>query len=307
MAPEQLEGREADARTDIFAFGCVLYEMATGGRRSPATSQASLISAIMTRRARADLPMQPMTPPALDRVVKTCLARTPRTAGSRRTTSASELRWIAEGSAAGVTATAAVVAPPSLPRPARLGCSPRRAVLCRGWLGLSLRRAARGAGRARLRTNLLLPERVAAHTSPSSRRTDAASSSSGRGRRRPRPAVDAVARFLLLRADPGDRRGIFPFWSPDGRFIGFFADKKLKRIEATGGSPIDLREADGVGGAWAPNGDILFEVASGPISRGSTRPGGSPYPSRGSTPGVTRRPTDIRSSSRMDTTSSISR
>jgi len=87
MAPEQLEGREADARTDIFAFGAVLYEMATGGKAFSGKSQASLIAAILEREPPAISTIQPMTPPALDRVVKTFSPRTRRSAGRRRTTS----------------------------------------------------------------------------------------------------------------------------------------------------------------------------------------------------------------------------
>src|SRR5712691_7080072 len=75
MAPEQLEGKEADARTDIFAFGAVLYEMATGRKAFSASSQASLISSIMSTDPPAISTVQPMSPPALDRVVKTCLAK----------------------------------------------------------------------------------------------------------------------------------------------------------------------------------------------------------------------------------------
>src|SRR6202171_4620332 len=75
MAPEQLEGKDADARTDIFAFGCVLYERATGRRASTGASQASLISAIMKENPAPITTVQPMSPPALDRVVTTCLAK----------------------------------------------------------------------------------------------------------------------------------------------------------------------------------------------------------------------------------------
>ena len=77
MAPEQLEGKEADPRTDIFAFGAVLYEMATGQKPFGGKSQASLIAAILEREPPAISTVQPMTPPALDRVVKTCLAKDP--------------------------------------------------------------------------------------------------------------------------------------------------------------------------------------------------------------------------------------
>ncbi|HKA37028.1 MAG TPA: serine/threonine-protein kinase, partial [Thermoanaerobaculia bacterium] len=77
MAPEQLEGREADARTDIFAFGAVLYEMATGRKAFSGRSQASLISSIMKEEPAPISTLVPMAPPALDRVVKTCLAKDP--------------------------------------------------------------------------------------------------------------------------------------------------------------------------------------------------------------------------------------
>src|SRR5712691_2868668 len=73
MAPEQLEAKEADARTDIFAFGAVVYEMATGKKCFEGKSQASLIAAILEREPPAMSSLQPMTPPALDRVVKKCL------------------------------------------------------------------------------------------------------------------------------------------------------------------------------------------------------------------------------------------
>src|SRR5499427_81084 len=77
MAPEQLEGKEADARTDIFAFGAALYEMATGKKAFSAASQASLITAIMSADPPAVSSVVPMSPPALDRVVRKCLAKDP--------------------------------------------------------------------------------------------------------------------------------------------------------------------------------------------------------------------------------------
>ena len=77
MAPEQLEGKEVDARTDIFAFGAVVYEMATGKRAFEGKSQASVIAAILEDDPPPMSSLQPMTPPALDRVVKKCLAKEP--------------------------------------------------------------------------------------------------------------------------------------------------------------------------------------------------------------------------------------
>src|SRR6202166_2296531 len=107
MAPEQLEGKEVDARTDIFAFGAVVYEMATRKRAFEGKSQASVISAIMSSDPVPMTSLQPMTPPALDRVVKRCLAKEPDDRWQTARDLHQELKWIAEGgSQAGVTAAA---------------------------------------------------------------------------------------------------------------------------------------------------------------------------------------------------------
>src|SRR5215468_1381999 len=108
MAPEQLEGKEADARTDIFAFGSVLYEMATGKKAFSGASQASLIAAILEREPPPISTVQPMTPPALDRVMKTCLAKDPEDRWQSAHDIANELKWVAEGSQAGGVAAPAV-------------------------------------------------------------------------------------------------------------------------------------------------------------------------------------------------------
>ena len=109
MAPEQLEGKDADARTDIFALGTVIYEMATGKKAFTGESQASLIAAILDATPPAISTLQPLTPPALDHVVTTCLAKDPderwQTAGDVKR----ELRWIVDaGSQAGVVLPIAV-------------------------------------------------------------------------------------------------------------------------------------------------------------------------------------------------------
>src|SRR5262249_12297364 len=108
MAPEQLEGKEADTRTDVFALGATLYEMATGRKAFSASSQASLITAIMSADPPTISTVQPMPPPALDRVVKKCLAKDPEDRWQSAADLGSELRWISEGSAAGVAAPVAV-------------------------------------------------------------------------------------------------------------------------------------------------------------------------------------------------------
>src|SRR5438270_5865554 len=100
MAPEQLEGLEADARTDIFAFGNVLYEMATGRRAFEGKTKTSLIAAIVDRDPPPISAIQPMTPPAFERVVKTCLAKDPENRWQSARDVANELRWIQQGDVA---------------------------------------------------------------------------------------------------------------------------------------------------------------------------------------------------------------
>ncbi len=275
MAPEQLEGKETDARTDIFAFGVVLYEMATGKKAFSGTSQASLISAIM----RSDPPpistIQPMTPAALDRAVKTCLAKDADERWQSAHDLASELRWIAEGPRTGAVAPALA----------------RRKIRERLFWGLTvvallLAVAAvvvRDGNRTEVvpgptRTSILLPGKTALRglaLSPDGRTLAlVARDSSGRSLLWIRP-LDSFSVQPL----PGTENPSFPFWSPDSRFVAFFADGKLKKIEASGGPPQTLCDAPiNRGGTWNQEGVILFAPASeGPIYRVSAS-GGLPTP-----------------------------
>src|SRR5246500_4833856 len=97
MAPEQLEGKEVDARTDIFAFGVVVYEMATGKKAFEGKSQASVIGAILSSDPAPMISLQPMTPPALDHIVKRCFAKEADERWQSANDLTNELKWIAEG------------------------------------------------------------------------------------------------------------------------------------------------------------------------------------------------------------------
>jgi len=100
MAPEQLEGKEADARTDIFALGELIYEMATGNPAFSGKSRASLIAAILTSEPPSMTQLRPVTPLALERVVKKCLAKDPEDRWQSASDLASELNWISEAASA---------------------------------------------------------------------------------------------------------------------------------------------------------------------------------------------------------------
>jgi eukaryotic-like serine/threonine-protein kinase len=257
MAPEQLEGQESDARTDIFAFGAVLYEMATGKKAFEGKSQASLIASILTTEPAAVSTIQPMTPPALDRVVKTCLAKDPEDRWQSAHDIGSELKWISQGSQAGVPAPVA----------ARRRGRERLAwslaavslLVALAALGVLWRRPAAVARAVRL--SLEMPAKAPfesfdhAMLSPDGRLVAFIAHQAG-GKRsiwiRPLGSLQAAAL-------PGTDDAAQLFWSPNSSSIGFFAEGKLKRIEASGGPPQVLADAPNPGGgSWSREEVILF-------------------------------------------------
>jgi Tol biopolymer transport system component len=257
MAPEQLEGKDADARADIWALGCVLYEMATGKRAFEGKSQASLISAIMTSEPQPIAQLQPMSPPALDRLAKVCLAKDPDDRLQTAHDVMQELKWIAEAeSAAGATLTA----------PGRRW---RERVLGAITGGLAVALVALGAfllgGRLQRPAEVLRftidpePGTTLSDTtlalSPDARSlVFVAKNAEGKSSLWLRK-LDALASHTLAGTELGEQ----PFWSPDGAFIGFFADGKLKKIPAAGGPVVMLADSPEARGAtWNRDGVIVF-------------------------------------------------
>ena len=260
MSPEQLEGKEADARTDIFAFGALLYEMVTGRKAFDGASQASLISSIMKEEPPLISAVQPMSPPALDRVVKTCLAKDPEDRWQSARDVASELKWIAEGSQAGVPAP---VAARRRSRERIAWAFGAAATALAALLAIGYVRRAPMSARL-MRASILLPEKMDLGEfalSPDGRRILFALS-----RETARPSLwvrdlDSESAVEIS----GTEGASMPFWSPDGRSIGFFSDGKLKRLELGGGAPLVVCDAaEGVGGTWNRDGVIVF--APGPTS-----------------------------------------
>jgi serine/threonine protein kinase len=273
MAPEQLEGKEADGRTDIFAFGAVLYEMATGRKAFSGASQASLISAIMQNDPPAISSIQAMSPPALDRAVKTCLAKDPEDRWQSAADIRRELKWIGESSQAGATSPA-VTRRKSRERLAWAAALVVAAVAA--WM-LGLR--SHSPSRSPLRLSLPVPEKTAfgvgLTVSPGGRSLVFVATREGKQLLWLRPLAGLEPRPL-----PGTDGAVNPFWSPDDKFVGFFTDNKLKTIEIASGSVKTLCDLSSVeplsGGTWSPDGVIVFSPDThSPLYRVSAS-GGAP-------------------------------
>jgi Tol biopolymer transport system component len=274
MSPEQIEGKEADARSDIFALGAVLYEMATGKRAFDGKSTTSVIAAILERNPTPISAVRPMFPRALDSVVKTCLEKDPDDRWQSVRDLRTNLEWIAEGN--GAVASSAAQYKPWRERAAWILAV---ALLC------ALAFFAVGHDHAPfasepVRFSLYPPEKAVFSGPPNITVPVPQFALSPDGR-----AMVFVANLpggdpaiwlrsidqVTARPLPGTERAQLPFWSPDSRWVGFFAEGKLKKIPVAGGPVQVLADvADAFGGSWGTDDSIIFAKLSSSIFRVSS-------------------------------------
>jgi eukaryotic-like serine/threonine-protein kinase len=263
MAPEQVEGKEADERSDIFSLGAVLYEMLSGKRAFEGKTLVSVAAAILEKEPEAIRSVQPVTPPALERVIKKCLAKDPDARWQSAGDLASELKWIAEGGPSSAT---------EIPQAA--SGSGKTSLLPWAVAAVALL-AAIALGIVHFGSHEPTPVTVT-QIAPSDNLHFAFVGDGGGP-----PVISPDGTQLVFSAKSegktqlylrtldkltpqplvGTQEAMFPFWSPDGKSVGFFSpDGKLKRIDVAGGPPVVICDAtNGRGGAWSKNGTIIFE------------------------------------------------
>ncbi len=276
MAPEQLEGKDVDARTDVFAFGALLYEMVTGRRAFEGKSQASLIAAILEHEPRPMTELQPLAPLALDWLVRGCLEKKPDDRWQSMRDVGKNLARVTESAETRPTAGS--------PSQGRRALTALTGVLALSTVGLVLQNFLRHQpeNRESIRFTIDPPEGTSIRGGPAAPQSAVSPDgrnvaivtrdADGKGALWVRPLDGLEARAL-----EGTDDAEFPFWSPDGRYLGFFANGQLKTIDISLGSRQVLCDAPPgftPGAAWGQEGVILFGGLEG-ISRISAS-GGEP-------------------------------
>jgi len=272
MSPEQIEGKEADARSDIFALGATLYEMATGARAFEGKSQISVASAILERDPEPISKSQPLAPTALERVVAQCLAKNPEERFQSAHDVGLALKWISDSAGA----------PVSPPASGKGTAELRRALPWAAIAGMAL--AGVFAGYLLIRQSGSSERMQFAIPVPAEVSNLALSAD---GKMLALAALDGASGQEMLYFQrigaaistrlAGTEGASYPFWSPDDADIGYFANGQLQRIPITGGPPKILAPAShGRGGSWGTGGVIIYAPdAGGPLWRINADGGGA--------------------------------
>jgi serine/threonine protein kinase/Tol biopolymer transport system component len=280
LAPEQIEGKDADARSDIFAFGAVLHEMMTGMKAFPGTTPPSVAAGVVGIEPPSIASLQPGAPPELDLLVRACLAKDPAARLQSAHDLEVELKWILDR-----------ISGPDTPVTDRGG--QRRSlerlawwtaigalVLAVGMIVAYWLRPTPGSPAPTLQSAIRLPENL--ELSP--RGASIAFSPGGRRLVVVGSVGDVRPRLWLRSAGgtewkslPGTEGASYPFWGPDGHTIAFFANHMLQRIDLASNAVLTICAApDGRGGTWNEQGVIVFTpVSSGGLYRVSAE-GGTP-------------------------------
>jgi len=275
MSPEQLEGREADARSDLFAFGAVIYEMIVGKKAFEGTSQASVIHAILDANPPAMSTVLPQVPPLLDHVVTSCLAKDPDHRWQNANDLGRELKWIADAT----TVTPSVPSAPPGRRRLAAAVIVLTATTVAGTIGWFAARSMVAPSRVS-RLHLIPPSTAALSINTVSR--DVALTPDGsrliyigaNGRTlfvRPLDQLEATP----LVSGAGELRD--PFVSPDGQWVGFFdGGQALKKVPLTGGHAVLVARLDTLerGATFAADGSIIFATSATAIGLQRVSAGG---------------------------------
>ena len=265
MSPEQLEGKEVDARTDIFAFGGVLYEMLTGRRPFEGKSQASLIGAILDHTPPSVTSLQPVSPPLLDEIVARCLAKDPDERWQTARDLKRQLEWVAKGVAGSAgtgtrTSPTQMASPPSrVARALQVGVAVLAGAAIAGGVMAWTLWPTTSTPHLVSRFAVDLPE--GQEFSRGGRHLVALSPDGTR-------LVYVANQQLYLRAmneltavgisgteasDPSE-----PVFSPDGQWVAFWSKEELKKVPVSGGTPVTLSPAQNpVGASWVGDSVLL--------------------------------------------------
>jgi hypothetical protein len=280
MSPEQIEGKVVDGRSDIFSLGSVLYEMLTGQRAFPGKSQLSVASAILEKEPAPIANVKPLTPPALDHTIRRCLAKDPEERWQTARDLQLELKWMAESGSQPIVSVPGI-APRKPHERLAWGSGAVLVLLASAFaIGFSFRTPKRGepmrlSAELGAEANLIPTFGSSAILSPDGTHLAVIAMGSDQKRRIYVRSLDQLKAVVLS----GTENSRNHFFSPDGQWLGFFADGKVKKISIHGGAAAVLCDApDDRGGSWSEDGTIVFSPLSGaPLLKVSSS-GGTPQP-----------------------------